>query len=312
MPTIRQPEINSRLLPIQEAARQEAAAKTFVGLCFSMRTLHHYRKNFRRACVRSHLAAVIQVPVDRLTLLLHREKKPGFIVFAQGRSGSTLLEDLLSSHPKINRAREVLGKLPRRQNLFLWAEAQSRRSAKEIWGFKAKIYQISDNQRTDPARFLQTLRQHGWKIIYLRRRNLVSQGVSNFVRVRRGQPHKKNDADETVHLHIDPDALVEFIRKKEKYLQLEANALAGIPHKCLVYEDHLMNAQDHQKTADELFAWLGVSSVPVRTKLRKITPTGLQDVIENYDEVAQALKQSGHKGMLDAVSRHAPAEVVSR
>lgn len=312
MPTIRQPEISSRLLPIQEAAREEAAAKTFVGFCFSMRTLHHYRKKFRRAWVKSHLAAVIHVPVDRLTLLLQREKKPGFIVFAQGRSGSTLLEDLLSSHPKINRAREALGKLPRRQNLFLWADAQSRRSAKEIWGFKAKIDQISHNQGTDPARFLQTLHQHGWKIIYLRCRNLVSQSVSNFVRVHRGQPHKKNDAAETVHLRIDPDDLVKFIRKKEKYLQLEANALAGIPHKSLVYEDHLMNAQNHQQTANELFAWFGVSSVPVKTKLRKITPTDLRDVIENYDEVAQALMQSGHKEMLDAVSFNEPAEGVSR
>ncbi len=55
------------------------------------------------------------------------------VIFCQGRTGSSLLANLLASHPRIDRAREVLRRRRRKWNLFLYVNARSSLAEKEIW-----------------------------------------------------------------------------------------------------------------------------------------------------------------------------------
>lgn len=98
------------------------------------------------------------------------EKK--FVIFGRGRSGSTLLVELLDSHPQIHCDNEILHDrvlFPR-----LYIDSCASRYQSQVYGFKFLSYQIKDVQRiSQPKKFLLQLYQSGYKIIYLRRENLL-------------------------------------------------------------------------------------------------------------------------------------------
>lgn len=251
----------------------------------------------------SALHNLLQVPMDLLTVLAARGARTRFVLFAQGRSGSTLLESLLACHPEVCRATELLLERRRKRSLRLYVEAQSRLVSCQVWGFKAKVHQLSRNQAVDPGRFLRRLDRAGWKIIHLSRRDLLRQAVSHFVRLHRGASHKHEDGPEPLPLHVDCDALLAQIRDKERYRLEEEAALAHVPHVRVVYEDDLLPRERHQQTADRLFRFLGVEPVPVQTKFVKITPERLVDVVDNFDEVVAALRSTPYARFLDARDR---------
>ena len=88
-------------------------------------------------------------------------------------------------------------------------------------GCKVKIYQLSEDQKADPGEFLERVHGRGWKIIYLKRRNLLKQAVSHFVRLHRGKPHKKDNVSESIRLRIEYEDLIKRLEKKEAYLVKE-------------------------------------------------------------------------------------------
>src|SRR4051812_11468170 len=68
-----------------------------------------------------------------------------FVVFAQGRTGSTLLVDLLRSSPGVHCDEEILDRPVRLPHLWI----ASRRAARPGtgYGFKVKIYQLTGAQQ---------------------------------------------------------------------------------------------------------------------------------------------------------------------
>ena len=92
-----------------------------------------------------------------------------FIIFGQGRSGSTLLVDLLNSHPAIYCDDEIL----MYKVIFpkTYVKARSVSSKKHVYGFKVKIYQLWHQNILDSHKFLFHFYKSGWKILYLKRGN---------------------------------------------------------------------------------------------------------------------------------------------
>lgn len=221
-----------------------------------------------------------------------------FVVFAQGRSGSTLLTDLVNSHPDIFCDDEVLT-FPRR-----WPEryvaALSVGQRRPVWGFKVKIYQLTEAQGMDePGRFLRELHRRGWQVVHLRRRNVVRQALSSMVaEARGGLYHQASGAGRAGDVTIDVEDLLRRARQRVDFGEQEADALRGIPHLALVYEDDLLDPRCHQPTADRVFAHLGVAPAPVATVLTKLAPAPLAGVT-NADEVAAAVAASPFGGALD-------------
>jgi LPS sulfotransferase NodH len=104
-----------------------------------------------------------------------------FVIFGQGRTGSTLLTSLLSSHPEIQCDGEILGeKVKDPFNQIAKCAAVSR---KPVYGFKVKIYQLTDNQSMRPDTFLQNMAAKSVKILFLSRRNHLRQVISNRLAV---------------------------------------------------------------------------------------------------------------------------------
>jgi hypothetical protein len=243
----------------------------------------------------------LQAPRDWLVTVRRRPPLMRFVLFSQGRTGSSLLESLLAAHPRVHRSTEILSKRRRLGHLYLFLDAESRRTSLPVFGAKVKIEQL-DFQGVEPRRFLSLLVERDWRIIHLWRRDTLRQAVSHFVRRHRGESHRKVDLEEELRLRIEPAKLIEQIEIRQERLRRELVAVEDLPHAEVIYEDDLLRAERHQPTADRLFELLGVSSVPVSTRFRKVTPEDLPSLIENWTQVRDALAGTAHAHWLASVS----------
>lgn len=222
-----------------------------------------------------------------------------FVLFAQGRTGSDLLCSLINSHQEIFCDEEILN-----QNVLFplaFVKGNCVRSKKDVYGFKLKIYHLTGAQQIDNVKeFLWQLYDQGWKIIYLFRRNIFRQVISGFVaRERKSYHYRVGDKPLNLEkIYIDCDELFREMRGRLTLLEKEKEVLKNLPHLTVNYEDHLLSAEMHQKTLDRIFSYLDVSSVSVKTDLLKITPDRLYDLIKNYKEVTQIIKNTEYSEFL--------------
>jgi len=233
-----------------------------------------------------------------LTKNVHNKK---FVILAGPRTGGHLLIDLLNSHPQIYCEGEILH--PNRVNklfsLPLYIKGRTARIEKNVvHGFKVDINQIK-RQKIEPQPFLSHLHHKNWKIIYLQRRNLLLQAISLHIAIARNQ---WSDTSATPLINskftIDSDQLIQNIQKRESCCLEEREVLAQLPHITICYDDELLKAEQHQKTADRIFEYLGVDSVPVQTNLARTSTDNLSDFLENYDEIISVLNKTKYAKFL--------------
>ena len=234
----------------------------------------------------------------RLLRVPRPQERRKFILFAQGRTGSTLLGELVSSHPQVLFADEILrAKVPATR---LWAEAQRRHRPDLVFGFHVKIYQLTDVQGVrDPAAWLRRMHSHGWRLIVLRRRNLLRHVLSNMTITATGTVHDRSGSARATGLTVDPGELVYWMRQREQVGAAEAAAVQDLPHLALTYEDDLVDPARWQETAGRVFAHLGLEPAPVRTSLHRRNPGRLADLVANHEEVVAALAGTPYGRFLD-------------
>lgn len=227
--------------------------------------------------------------------------EPRFILFGRGRSGTTALLSMLDDVPALQCEGEILHNYvpyPYRHVLgrCVWAGGPG-------YGCKILSYQVRDVQTAlhRPDALIRTLwEEEGFQILYLRRTNLLRHALSN-IRARREQFHQKRDdaAAEAQALHVDPDAVMKWMRSSETLGTYEERLLDGVPHLSLTYEEHIRDPGDHQQTVDEICAYLGVESAPIESSYRKIAPLSLREGIDNYEAVARRLHGTSYERYLD-------------
>lgn len=218
-----------------------------------------------------------------------------FVIFAQGRTGSWLLYDLLNLHPEIHCDKEILSKKVFSPKLHV--KGRCLRWPKVVYGFHVQIYQLMETQKIDPKKFLSNLHKNGWKIIYLRRLNILRQSVSVIIAQTR-QKYYDTSANPLKGIYIECDELIGWLERREINLMKEKEALDGLPHIRIVYEEDLLRAEKHQKTLDTIFDYLGISSVPVKTKLARISSDQMPDFIQNYEEVVCVISKTKYAKFL--------------
>ena len=234
---------------------------------------------------------------------LRKGKLPAnrFVIFAQGRTGSTLLVDLMNSHPDIFTFGEIMQhnvirnvRWPRR-----YAEGLCSLSRKGTVGFKVKIYQIEGTQRKDPKRVLHDFHDHGWKIIYLKRANILRHSISDIRSEKTGTFHKvegKKVAQEGKggkrKIRIEPEELMQTMDFREGCLAREKAALEDLPHFTVSYETDLMGEDNQREAMNRLFEFLGLPPHEAETSFRKVTSKNIADDVENFAELERALAES--------------------
>jgi hypothetical protein len=208
------------------------------------------------------------------------------VIFGQGRTGSSLLRSLLNSHPAVRCEGEILA--DRVEDPVAFVERLAATSTKPVFGFKVKIYQLTDAQQTDPRAFLDELRKRSYRIVYLRRNNLLRHAISNEFAEARSSYHDRSEGPRP-SLTIDPQKLIGVMQRRRAHLDREAAILTDFEHVMVEYESDLLHPGRHQPTADRLFAYLGLGSAPVGTDLSRSVSGSLADRIANYDDLAAAL-----------------------
>ena len=232
----------------------------------------------------------------RSILKNHGQPDIKFVIFGQARTGSTLLANLLNSNANIYCDYEIL----QERILFLYQFINARASLckKQCYGFKLLSYQLLDVQKLSvPENFLSRIYNDGFKILYLHRRNILRQQISNIYAHKTGIFHKRSFDNITApqKLRIDPEELIMWIQGSENFNRFEQSALNSLDYLPLSYEDDLLDPAAQQITLDRISEYLGIPSSVAKTDFRKVTPSKYSDFIENYPELMDYIKNSKYK-----------------
>lgn len=230
-------------------------------------------------------------------------KQKKVLLVSGGRSGSHLLVTLLNSHPDIVwdfaeatfHQKRFAAIAP---SAYLNGLALQQKSA--VYGCTTAIGRLK-RQRRGSTGLLQHLEQSGWKFIFLWRRNVLRKTLSTQIVHARQQIYDTQEQSlQTFQIHIEPTEFLKQVEKKAARIQQEQDLMSQFPHLELIYEDDLLTQARHQTTMNRVFDYLGVESEAVSSPLKKTTPHNIQNIISNYSEWENAVRQSPFAEMLDA------------
>lgn len=214
-----------------------------------------------------------------------------FLVIARARSGTTLLKELLNSNPAVQCDGEVLHRGKVAPLAFL--NAMAGKSTAQAYGAKFLSYQMVQVQRlSDPVDFLRRANADGFKLIHLVR-DTFWQSMSLSRSHMKQQYHSSTGAKHSEAVYLPPDWFVERMEWHDMLLRYENACLESLPHLRLTYEDDLQDSDKQQATASRVFDYIGVPDAPVSTRLNKILPSDPRAVLENFDELAEAIRAAG-------------------
>lgn len=224
-------------------------------------------------------------------------RKPGerqvrSLIFGQGRTGSTLLESLIAAGGDFASYEELVGQAGSRVKYPLrYIEGHARLLRDRHFIAHVKPDHLVEDRRKvgrpeiDERSFLKQLDERGYRIIYLRRRNIIRRFLSVLVARHRQEYFKFDDSPDTTKVQVDRDELERRIRMGEELRRRELAALHGIAYHEVVYEDDLEAAECHQRTGDAVRAFLGVPPAPVATRLKRINVRPMSEIVANYAEL---------------------------
>lgn len=247
------------------------------------------------------------LPVARLlTRAPKASSEKNLLLFSQSRCGSTLLMDLLNSHPDVDCRNEIYIEAPFFPVQLRRSLERGRRAA--VFGFKLQVHQFDQKVRVrSPKAFVEQLVDDGYTIVYLRRSNVLRHALSEVIRSASGLTHVRSDAQaETVErasrgrVVVDISALRTAMEVREYYWEAADAILDGLPHLDVEYGRDLLEPDRHQTIADAVFAALGLGSAKVSTKLRRINAHTVPELVENHAELSAALEGTRWQTFLDA------------
>jgi LPS sulfotransferase NodH len=229
--------------------------------------------------------------------------KTKFVIFGEGRSGSTLLAALLNSHPEVRCERELLnhenGYL--RNGPLLWAlrfapypfmALRAARAPASAYGFKLMVGHVHQPRLT-----LNVLRLLGWKIVHIHREDIVQQALSELVAKSTGRWQRpRSEPATSPRIRVAREDFVDEIRKRLRSRVIEQRALAGIAHHRVVYEHDLADAASWPRTSSALCRYLGLEERALTARLRKVYDESYEQIVENYAELVEAARAVGAAG----------------
>ena len=218
------------------------------------------------------------------------DKTTKFVIFGRGRSGSTVLVSLLNSLPDIYCDGEIY------HNKVFFPKIHMKRkcyqSQSKIYGFKFLTYQLLRYPDKFQIPFLEYLLRNNYRVIYLKRKNLLMHAISNIRAREFGFHNKTNNDREKKKIYIEIHELFKWLQGSEKQAIKEELLLKKIPHLKIIYEENLENTKNHQQTMDIICEFLNINKGKVKTEYKKVSPSKIENSIENFEEISKKLKNT--------------------
>ena len=249
---------------------------------------------------------------------------PTFALLHAGRSGSTVLGDLLAQHPRIDYAGEPFEAL---KLLMKWkipvAHLQTplrdrlcRRETKSrplgfAWSLEQSL--ILRGGVEDAWRWL--VDGGCGRFIFLQRRNLLRKYISGRIAATTGIWNRRRaNTDAFKPIRIDIQApkmaggrviaanMLEKFQLDESYYAtlhelMRASQTSHVQWLHLIYEDDIMPAPE--AAYKKVCAFLGLEAQPVQVRLARLNARPLRELVSNYDEVAAHLSSTPYATMLE-------------
>lgn len=217
------------------------------------------------------------------------------LIFGLGRSGSTLLEDLLQStgyfeeHGEIFRPSEPLQFKP--LDYFIEKAA----NCPKHFISHIKVYQMESIVQSEHSKreFLEGLLENGWQFIYLTRTNKLKHNLSSFRAQESSIFHTEVKLPEFTTT-IDCFKFKHGVDQLLKWEAEELELLENLPYLKIEYERHLENELSHASTIKKILDYLELPHRPFETKLKKVIRGDLSSIITNYDEFAEEMRAAGY------------------
>lgn len=226
-----------------------------------------------------------------------------FLILSPPRSGSSLLQELINSHPRIHCEGELLtadwgylrsewlayflSKYP-----FPYFEYRRLRAPREAhYGFKYMSFHLMVN----PNKVTRCLKNWGWKVILLSRKDQLAQAVSNLLALRCGVYRRRlNDAEGNLgQVQLDVGAVAQELRYFEKSAKMLEDICETLDPFRIVYEQDLRESKDWAPSLARLFEYLDVPAHPVSTTLIKSSERSFREQIVDYDALLEYLARVG-------------------
>ena len=244
-----------------------------------------------------------------------------FVVLSLQRSGSTYLISSLNNHPNIECSGEIFKRnnplriiLP--EHSYSHSENESIKSRLMHFFNRSKLTSLHMskiyNSQNDKVigfklmprqirKFPESIRyilKNKVKILFLYRSNYFNRFVSIQRAAKTGVYGSKKAVEDTIRFKIDTKLLIGNLNKIEEETNKMLSLAKQAEHMAIQYEDFFGKA--NQQIGKEICAFLQVEDLPLQSPLKKIINNSLSEIIINYDEVEETLKNSKYKHFLPA------------
>ena len=244
-----------------------------------------------------------------------------FVIFTLPRTGSTLLSKSLNRHPEIFCDDEIfhfsfrdyfspnqfhflkLRFLPKKINYITNYPFTYLRLKKFLdryftnkpgENFKARGFKLMYYQTFYMPGLVSYLKKNNIKIILLLRENILRNALSDLRARATGIYHNQDDNEEErsglEKLHVDIKELQQKMNGIVQQNKKLAEVVSNMDHINIYYEDFTY----WDKTMNNIEGFLHVSAAAISAGAKKLNPDDLEDMIANYDEVENWLKQNNY------------------
>ncbi len=242
------------------------------------------------------------------------------VLFHIGRSGSTVLGDLLNQHSEIGWDGEVYEKLFRSLNISSVTSGHDqlsadpvklirkriRNSGRKYYGFEVKFFhlRILDISLED---YIERLSRLGFtRFVVLKRRNYLRKIVSSLIAHERNQYFLQDAAQVKLHqvyvdvdqIRIDRDqkSLISFLQTYEQHFKALDHLLESKQTLHLVYEDDILPDPllGYRRVCD----FLNVDHQEVHINFVRTNPFKLSELVTNFADVERVLSGTTFEWML--------------
>lgn len=234
--------------------------------------------------------------INEAKSLIKQYVRPGadkrFMIFGRGRSGTTLLTNLLDQVPDLTCDGEVLHYRVFSPQSFVDRLARSSRTG--TYGFKLLSYQLlSVNRMQNPLALFSQLAAADVKFIHIIRdtfdmtlSHCVAEKTRTFI-------DRSSQEPGATSLEIDPAEFAHHFQRAEFQLTFEQRIMTHFHRLELDYRTDLADAENHQGTVDAICQYLGVKGAQVTAGTRKVMSSEGGITVTNLEEIRAYQRDHG-------------------